>query len=194
MYSALNLLEIEELRNGTRREQKQYAKYYKNKQYLTLDIPHKVLQRARAFCEDVTEMNEYWEYELSDLFEILVSNFIKWMREQSDPKDVYSRLQEINRYIITSFPNEKEKKHLIISGNHKNDFRPITVSFDYNVVLRLEVLLDDMNYIYKKHGYTVEVVIASLMCDYIRKVQSDGKGMAKDIVDYILVEWEDRLV
>jgi len=192
IFSELNLLEVEEWRYGTNREQRQYKRYKKGKQFLTVEIPHKVLQRARVFCDDVTEMQVHWEFELNDLFKVLATNFILWLREQSEPTDVYEGLQNMYQHFKRTY-NGVEKNHTHLVGFHRSDYRPVTVELEYGTIHRLEVLLEDMDYLKPKHEYTVENVVSSLLCDYINKLQTDGKGEIKKMVNFILREWGETI-
>jgi hypothetical protein len=63
------------------------------------------------------------------------------------------------------------------------------LKFDSDDVLRSEYALMDMECVFPHHEMTVEKVISSLICDFVRQIQTNGRGVLEDVIQTLEKEW-----
>lgn len=191
-YSNANLLAYEYLRIGRLRDRLFHKFIVFSNTYLTIELPRVVYHRADSFCHDVYRKSG-WDFQMNDLMQLRLTDFVSNVQKYSDPKDLHDRLTAINYSKKFYVKGKEESSFPVMAGFYQDDCIELkNLKFDSDDVLRSEYALLDMECAFPHHEMTVEKVISSLICDFVRQIQTNGRGVLEDVIQSIEKEWVEK--
>ncbi|MGE6756004.1 hypothetical protein ACQKFO_21620 [Rossellomorea sp. NPDC071047] len=155
-----------------------------------ITIPASIILRAELFCDDVTQESGI-HFTFHDLMEILLEDFLRSIRRNPDPTQIYQGLKARDQRppSINSYQEEESEYDARMSNKSKRVNIPITL--DRRKSLKFEVFLADLEEIYPESPFYVEDVLEILLCDFIHCYKNGLLGQAfNEIVKMIKEEDE----
>ncbi|MCK6259549.1 hypothetical protein LCY76_23555 [Fictibacillus sp. KIGAM418] len=148
---------------------------------LSVEIPKSIYLRGEIFCSDVAdEMEE--DFTSIHLLGWLYTDFLKEIRHRQ-LNDVYRLLSESNTYSTkpivkkvikyrTNLTTLQDEPYDVLTTEKPLDAILLRFAAKRKLILRGEVLLQDLATQYPSHDFTVEKLLTILYCDFIEKVKS----------------------
>lgn len=145
-------------------------------------IPEDIYIRAVSFSQDVEdELGK--NFTVSDLANVLYTDFIEYIRNTNDVHDTYKRLKVRNYTPTKIIPYSTEEVYNGVLFEEVRGFEIVSVTVDHRDALRGEYVLKDMIYHYPNHGYILENIMEIVFYDFINDYR---KGLIKNPVQKIM--------
>lgn len=155
-----------------------------NKYDFSLKVPNQLYFRAKILCEDITDLSGF-NFCVEDLIYLLYRSFLQSVKEIDDPLSIYNLI-----FVrLKSNPKVKKKGHVIaFHTNHEESVQFVNISLKKKFVMRGEVLLRDLENMVPGHPLTVEIILETLLIDFIMEYQ---KGNSRNIIAELITKLEE---
>jgi hypothetical protein len=142
---------------------------------LSVDVPALLFLRCRSLVRIIDDSE--FEHEVSDVFEILISQWKQQFAATVDPARMAGSLRALEEKTINYYTGERS-----ILRRDAGRKKIAKVSVKYEELLDLEFICESLTCGYNEEGvtFTVEGVLSALFVDFMRRVErGDVKNLAK---------------
>lgn len=184
-YSGHSLIEKElEFEDGLKGFKRILADLERRKERtLKIQVPSDLLTDCKSHIRMASNLGNY-EYEISDVFEILIEGWQKQYIEAVEPARMARSLRALQEKTINHYNGEKD----LFRRNSEGKMATIRVSVGYDDLLDLEVICRRLTHAYNEEEviFIVESVLAALFCDFMNRMHRGGlKNLARMLAAHV---------
>ncbi|MNW28101.1 hypothetical protein D3C74_49130 [compost metagenome] len=146
---------------------------------IQVTLPAYDFLRAEVFVMDLKRVEDLDDFDVHDLFVLLLEDFVYHIRLDAELPELLENLKERFERVKSVRAVRREKRV-------KDNFITITVALEHETILRTQVLLRDLFELDQDFSVQIEDLLKVLVVDLVHELKrGSGKKYARAIMDHL---------